>query len=234
MEVAGGMKGVIPERFITERRKFLNTYEAAKAETEDFLRALSEEEFPVTIYRPTMVVGDSITGKAIKFQSFYHLVEDMCISPPSPVMPCRPDWRLDTVPVDFVAKVIASTYDSGGTGAKIYNVAAGADNAVSLSELLDKLKITLEGLTGRRLKVPRVMPPSIFYVLLHILRTFSFGAAKKKIDYQINILKFMFLDQRFENTAMKSEIEKVGLGIPKISEYLSVICGYYLKNRKNR
>ena len=56
-----------------EVRTFHNTYEQAKAEAEEYLYPfMADERLPITIHRPSMVVGDSMTGKAISFQVFYH------------------------------------------------------------------------------------------------------------------------------------------------------------------
>ena len=233
MEVAGTMKGIVPENFISQKRSFLNTYEIAKAETENLLQGLSKEGFPLTIYRPSMVVGDSATGKAITFQFFYHLLEDAFLSPSSPILPFRPEWRFDIVPVDFVARAICAIYDKPETNGKIYNIVTGADFSIPSRALFTELKNVLEKLTGKQLKSPREIPPQIGYTILSILSIFSYGAAKKKIKFQQMLTRFLLLNQRFENSRTKTELTRAGITIPKISDYLYTIGDYYLKNRKN-
>ncbi|OAI00475.1 hypothetical protein A1353_01920 [Methylomonas methanica] len=105
--VAGKMSGVVPEIWITQPRSFHNTYEQSKAEAEDYLRQKIElYNLPVTVHRPSMVVGDSKTGKIIHFQIFYYLCEFISGSKTHGLLPNLKDATLDTVPVDYVARAI--------------------------------------------------------------------------------------------------------------------------------
>lgn len=232
IEVAGTMKGIVPENFISQKRSFLNTYEIAKAETENLLEELSKKGFPLTIYRPSMVIGDSVTGKAVTFQFFYHLLEDAFLSPSSPILPYRHEWRFDIVPVNFVARAICAIYDQPETNGKIYNIVAGPDFSILSCELFTELKKVLEKLTQKELKPIREISPRIAYVMLGILGIFSYGDAKKKIKFQQMLTRFLLLNQQFENSRTKTELARAGITIPKISDYLFTICDYYLKNRK--
>ena len=73
--VGGNRPGVLPERWINEPRGYHNTYEQAKAEAEVVVARGVAEGLPITVHRPSMVVGDSRSGEVIRFQIFYHLVE---------------------------------------------------------------------------------------------------------------------------------------------------------------
>src|SRR5206468_3341904 len=73
--VGGTLPGTLPERWITESRAYHNTYEQAKAEAEVLVAQGVAEGLPITVHRPSMVVGDSRTGDVLRFQIFYHLVE---------------------------------------------------------------------------------------------------------------------------------------------------------------
>ncbi len=62
-----------PSAPLEETPQFHNTYEHAKFEAEQWLLQKMEAGFPATIFRPSMVVGDTQTGKIIRFQVFYFL-----------------------------------------------------------------------------------------------------------------------------------------------------------------
>jgi nucleoside-diphosphate-sugar epimerase len=99
---------------------FRNDYEASKAEAEGLVRAAAAA-FPagVTVYRPAVIVGDSVTGYTSTYHGLYLYLQ--YISLVSRFTPRRPDggWdlpiRLDLtgderrnlVPVDWVSAVIA-------------------------------------------------------------------------------------------------------------------------------
>ncbi|MGH7340714.1 MAG: SDR family oxidoreductase, partial [Candidatus Rokuibacteriota bacterium] len=96
--VGGRRPDPLPERWITERREFHNTYEQAKAEAEDYLRSELEPGFPMTVHRPSMVVGDSRSGRIARFQIFYHLAEFLSGRRTFGVFPRLGGNRLDVVP----------------------------------------------------------------------------------------------------------------------------------------
>ncbi|PKO57341.1 MAG: UDP-glucose 4-epimerase, partial [Betaproteobacteria bacterium HGW-Betaproteobacteria-19] len=74
--VGGKRPGALPETWIEEPRDFHNTYEQSKAEAEVLVRsAIETEQLPVTVHRPSMVIGSSVDGRIIHFQIFYFICE---------------------------------------------------------------------------------------------------------------------------------------------------------------
>ena len=91
------MRGLIREVPLAEPRQFHNTYEAAKAEAESFVWERLSGGLPGTIHRPSMIVGDSKTGKNIRFQVFYYLADFLAGLRTLGVVPDTRDVvRLDT------------------------------------------------------------------------------------------------------------------------------------------
>ena len=105
--VGGRTHGAVPEEWILTPRGFHNTYEQAKAEAEDVIRAELEHGMALTVHRPSMVVGDTISGRIIHFQVFYHLCEFLSGRRTLGLAPGFGVARLDIVPADYVAKIIA-------------------------------------------------------------------------------------------------------------------------------
>ncbi len=106
--VIGKSTALLDEKPVTAPRTFHNTYEQAKAEAEEYLVSeIEENNLPLTIHRPSMVVGDANTGKAISFQVFYHLCEFLSGRYTLGILPNLTGAALDIVPVDYVTKVIA-------------------------------------------------------------------------------------------------------------------------------
>ena len=104
--VAVATPGLIRERLYDNPRHFRNTYEAAKAEAETLVWAALCEGLPGTIHRPSMIVGDSRTGRIRQFQVFYHLSEFLTGRKTWGVVPETNDAKLDIVSVDYVAQAI--------------------------------------------------------------------------------------------------------------------------------
>ena len=68
--VAGDRSGTALETELDVGQAFHNTYEQTKLESEAMVRARAGEQ-QVTIYRPSIIVGDSTTGRTASFKVLY-------------------------------------------------------------------------------------------------------------------------------------------------------------------
>ncbi len=78
-------------------------YAQSKCVAESLLRQASQRGLPVTILRPALICGDSVTGEVNLDDLIAALVEG-CAAAGAAI---DVDWLLDCVPVDFVAAVLA-------------------------------------------------------------------------------------------------------------------------------
>lgn len=105
--VSGDRLGVIAEDELECGQSFRNQYEETKYLAER-LMVKAAESLPITIYRPSSVVGDSHTGEIDRFEGPYYLAILLVGSPlvvPLP-LPGNGVAPLNVVPVDFVIKAI--------------------------------------------------------------------------------------------------------------------------------
>lgn len=103
--VSGDREGVILEDELEMGQGFGNAYEQSKYQAELLVRA-AQGEIPATVYRPSIVVGDSRTGEIDRFQGPYPLAILLVASPlavPLP-LPRKGIAPLNAVPVDFVVE----------------------------------------------------------------------------------------------------------------------------------
>jgi len=235
LEVAGDYDGVVYEEFLTDyRRNFLNSYEQTKAEAEEYLREEGERGLPVTVFRTSMVVGDSESGKTTRFGSFYYLLADFVLSPPSALMPGSERFTIDTVPVDFLARVIARLYDDPAARGQVYHPMAGVARALPLPELVARAPARLAETLGVEARPPRFISPALVRGLLRSMRPLAFGSVRRGIDRQLLFLDFFFVAWRFDTGKLEAAINREGLEIPHLLDYLPALCGYYLEHRRGR
>src|SRR4051812_9971339 len=71
--VAGKREGVILESDLEHKAGFRNFYEETKYLAELEVERL-KGHLPVTIFRPSVVVGDSVTGEITKYDGIYYLI----------------------------------------------------------------------------------------------------------------------------------------------------------------
>ncbi len=101
--VAGDREGVILEDELERGQKFRSTFERTKFTAElEVRRAM--QRLPISIVRPSLLVGDSRTGEIDRFDGPYFLIQLIVNNPtrlPVPV-PSASNYPLNLVPVDYV------------------------------------------------------------------------------------------------------------------------------------
>ena len=113
--VSGKRKGLVFEDELDCGQKFNNFYERSK-----FLAELEidkyKDQIPISIFRPSMVVGDSKTGKTDKYHGTYVLLSALKRGL-LPVLSKRGKAPFNIVPVDYVVEAmvnISSTKEGEG------------------------------------------------------------------------------------------------------------------------
>jgi nucleoside-diphosphate-sugar epimerase len=102
--VAGNRSGIVREDELFVGQQFRNAYEQTKAEAERLART-AMAKLPVTIVRPSILVGDSHSGAVSRLDGPYLLVKAILHAGQTPVpMPGRGDHPLPLVPVDYAAR----------------------------------------------------------------------------------------------------------------------------------
>ena len=89
---------------LTDEFGFFTDYERSKYEGEQLVQA-AKAEFPVSVFRPSMVVGDSKTGAIKTFNTFYFPLR-LYLTGKMRFMPVSRSLRINMVPVDYVAKAV--------------------------------------------------------------------------------------------------------------------------------
>jgi nucleoside-diphosphate-sugar epimerase len=170
--VGGKRPGILPETWIDEPREFHNTYEQSKAEAEIMVRkAIETELLPITVHRPSMVIGNSIDGRIIHFQIFYFICEFLSGRRTLGLYPDFGDTRLDVIPVDRVASsVIAASRDSSTAGT-VMHLCTGPEHSPRLCELKTLVRAAYR---HHGLSIPRAMtlPRQIFAMLPQVAAPF--------------------------------------------------------------
>jgi len=117
--VSGDRVGVILEDELAMGQRFHNAYEETKFQAELLVRR-AQSSLPATIFRPSIVVGDSRTGEVDRFEGPYALAILLLAAPPSMplALPGAAVAPLNVVPVDFVvaaARAIAARPEGEGS-----------------------------------------------------------------------------------------------------------------------
>ncbi|WP_187345131.1 SDR family oxidoreductase [Cystobacter ferrugineus] len=116
--VSGDRVGVIAEDELDCGQTFRNVYEETKFHAEQRLQRAASS-LPITIFRPSTVVGDSRTGEIDRFEGPYYLGILLVTSPLVAPMPLPGNGvaPLNVVPVDYVVRAVwALAHDPRAVG----------------------------------------------------------------------------------------------------------------------
>ncbi len=103
--VSGARRGYVLEMDLDGSHGFNNAVEETRFLAEEIIQA-GARDFPTTILRPSIIVGDSVTGEVQRMEGPYLLVLLM-LSAPQDLripMPSRGDIPLNLVPIDYVVR----------------------------------------------------------------------------------------------------------------------------------
>lgn len=227
--VAGCLPGLVPEEPLTQPRTFHNTYEQAKAEAETYLWDEMSNDLPTTIHRPSMVVGDSRTGKVIHFQVFYHLSEFLAGRRTLGVVPDTGDAALDIIPSDYVAQAIQLASNEEDAVGRVFHLCSGPDDMVNLMELgraahsacLDH---------GKRPRKLRCISLPKFQKLFTVAKLTTTGRTRRLLHTLPAFLAYLAERQQFSNSATKSWLMSHGIDTPAHRTCLPTMLAYYLQH----
>ena len=91
-------------------------------------------DVPRTIFRPAIVMGDSRRAETSQFD----MVQAFDLLARLPVLPLRPDDKIDIVPADYVGKAIVTIHQKEQPACGIYHLSAGTGSQ-TYREITDQL-----------------------------------------------------------------------------------------------
>lgn len=224
----GGRLPDVPEDWIEAPRAFHNTYEEAKAEAETLLRRAAGE-LPLTVHRPSMVVGDARTGRVRSFQVFYHLCEFLAGVRSRGLVPRLGDARLDTFPIDRLVAAVHGSLGRPELAGRVLHECSGAD-AIRLAHLQEIVR-------GRYHAAGVALPPLLplpgwaFGVLLPPLARLAPPRLRRAIRTAPIFLDYLSERRLFRNERTMRDLAAAGLAPPPPAEYLPRSIDYYLEHR---
>ena len=133
--VSGRREGLIREDQLDEGQEHHNTYEQSKMEAEKLVRD-HWSRLPITIFRPSIVVGEAATGRISPHSAFYRVLE-MVRQGVLKALPGDPDALLDLVPLDYCLQAVEIISRDPHSRGMCYHLTAGIENLTALGRIRD-------------------------------------------------------------------------------------------------
>jgi len=218
--VAGTRGGTIYENELEHNAAFRNFYEETKYLAEVSVEKL-KSEIPTTIFRPSVVVGDSKTGETAKYDGIYSLIKYLKISPTlfRFVNVGNKNVRLNLVPVDFVVESLAVlSKDENAVGKTL---AIADPNPLTTEEIFDAIA---ENLIGKK-SVIHPPPVLIEKTLMMPITPMISGLPHSGVPY-------FFLPQIYDTSLSQEFLAAHGIACPNFKSYVENLLAFVEKNPK--
>jgi thioester reductase-like protein len=158
--VSGEHAGCFSEDDLDVGQLFRNTYEQSKFEAESLVDR-SRGHLPITVLRPSIIVGERDSGWTASFNVLYWPLRAFSRGSYA-ALPARRDAPVDVVPVDYVADATFALSQAPEAEGATFNLTAGA-NVSSVGELVE----LATGFFG--CQAPRLIEPSVYRRVMHPL-----------------------------------------------------------------
>jgi long-chain acyl-CoA synthetase len=216
--VAGDRRGLAREAELDLGQGFRNPYEQSKHEAESLVWS-RRERLPVTVVRPSIVVGERGTGWTASFNVVYGPLRAFA-SGTYPVIPGRRDAVLDIVTVDHVADAILALAASPAAAGGTFHV-VGGEQATTLGELA---RLAAQRF-GRR--APRFVPPRIYRSAMHplILRRADPATRRRLVRSEV-YFPYFSLDLRFDDRRARELLDPLGIRATPLREYFDTLIDF--------
>lgn len=221
--ISGSARNAFHESDINIGQEFFNAYEQSKMEAEQLVEAFKAEA-PVTIYRPSMIVGETGTGKIRNFFGIYEFLKLANMGKIS-VVPAEPSARPDLVPLDYVADGLAFLAQYPAAVGQTYHLAAGIARSMAISEIVDIIGKT--GHFSHLKKLPEIVAPDAFSNVVVGLRMRAFKNSALSILLK-SYMHYLTFERNFVVDDTARLLEANGIVMQPIGPLLPAMCRYAL------
>lgn len=221
--VSGKREGHIYEHELEMGQQFFNTYEQSKYETELLLHH-HIEQIPITIFRPSIVIGDSQTGRTTLFNVIYYplrFIRDGLLT----FIPGTPDTLLDLVPVDWVVDAMSNIMSNDQYIGHTFHLTSGPERATKLGDFLSHAVCYLDA--NCPLRKPRKM--DIVDMTEFRQRVGRLTGQQAKLYAKMGLLfGYATVNRLFDTTNTDKALRNSGLQFPEYKSYADNILHYCL------
>jgi thioester reductase-like protein len=225
--VAGEHAGHFSEDELDVGQNFRNSYEQSKFEAEGLV-ARASSRIPVTVLRPSIVVGERASGWTASFNVLYWPLRAFARGTYA-ALPARRNAPVDVVPVDYVADAIfllAQAREAEGT---TFHLTAGAQ-ASTVGELVELATAYFKRPS------PRLIEPAVYKSVVHPLlvrasrdERYLRALARSEVFFPYFATKVLYDDRR-----SRVALCATGLRPPPLRDYFDRLMDFALASEWGR
>lgn len=209
--VSGRHPGLFTEDDLEKGQSFNNYYEETKHLAEVAVRKRMDR-LPVTVYRPSVVVGDSRTGATQKFDGPYFVIQWLMRQPRLAVLPVvgRPSrYRFNVVPRDFMIRALTHLSGLKTNVGKTYALAD--PRPLTVDEIIDAIAEATQR-TVLRIPMTRGLAKGALNHVPGVYRLMRIPAAA--VDYFVH-------PTAYDTRNATADLAPAGIVAPEFRDYAS-------------
>lgn len=224
--VVGDRKNKLKESELNCNQDFYNGYEKSKFVAECKVESL-KQELPITIYRPSMIVGHSDSGRIKNYFAFYDFLKILGLVS-SRVLLADPNVKVDIVPSDYVANAICYFSTQQSSQGKTYHLTAGLERSLTIGEVLDVVFSDCE--LPRSYRRPQVIPADYFWsnASEEEVRRFKNSAMSLLLK---TYTPYLSHERDFEVSKTMEILSHQSIVLPSVRKFLPNVVHYAIKNK---
>jgi thioester reductase-like protein len=216
--VSGRYDGIFFEEDLELGQAFANHYDHTKHEAERIVVKARDAGLPVTIYRPSVVVGDSVTGRTQKFDGPYYVLQLILRQGGTALMPLpRGADRVafNLVPSDFVVDAIAAL--AGHDAARNRTVALAQPDPPTVTAMCE----TFAEQAGRRLRTVPTPTGLAAFGIDHV------PGVGRLFKVPSSTLEYLTHPTLYDTEATTALLAQVGVRCPSFAEHVGPMVEFF-------
>jgi long-chain acyl-CoA synthetase len=219
--VAGGHAGPFAEDQLSVGQRFHNAYEQSKFEAE-LLVARWRERLPITVFRPSIVVGERESGWTASFNVLYWPLRAFARGTYVAV-PARRQAAADVVSVDYVADAVIALSRMPAAEGLTYHLTAGAD-AASVGELIELAADYFDR------PAPILLPPRLYRRAVHpiLLRTAREPRRRRALTRSEAFFPYFATKLTFSDARARADLDASGIKPARLPTYFRALVEFAL------
>ncbi len=234
--VAGDIERVITPEELDLKAPFKNAYENTKAQAEALVRA-KKDDYKCVIYRPSIVVGDSITGETSAFNVLYPAVK-LLLKGLFIGLPACPKSPFDIVPVDYVADSIVEIMSMDIKSGSCYHLSSGVGRETNPQEIIELAILTAQKFSQKHFHTPAFVSQELMskafskvYQAREFVKILENKVTKRigLLDQLLPFIPYMVRNPQFDTSSTHNIIPNNKGLAPLFNSYSEEIFAYCLE-----
>jgi thioester reductase-like protein len=219
--VAGDHSGCFSEDDLDVGQRFHNAYENSKFEAE-LLVARWRGRLPITVTRPSIVVGERGTGWTSSFNVLYWPLRAFARGTYL-ALPARGSAPVDVVPVDYVTDAILALAQTTEAQDGIFHLTAGR-HVCSVGELVE----LASSFFGR--PAPRMIDPALYHRVVHplLLRSSRSPRFRRTLQRSEVFFPYFAATASYDDRRTRAVLHGRGIEASPLEEYFERLVRFAL------